>query len=62
MQDGTRLVAVFRDEWEGPYCAERVFKAAQVCKHCGREVGPMTICHDHGFESNNRLSWLQGGL
>ncbi len=29
-----------RDERECPYCAERILVKANVCKHCGRDVGP----------------------
>ena len=31
-----------RDERECPYCAEPILKKAKVCKHCGRDVEPMT--------------------
>lgn len=31
-----------RDERECPYCAERILAKAKVCKHCGREVAPLT--------------------
>ena len=31
-----------RDERECPYCAERILSKAKVCKHCGREVEPLT--------------------
>ncbi|HEX6574648.1 MAG TPA: PH domain-containing protein [Gemmatimonadaceae bacterium] len=31
-----------RDERECPYCAEMILKKARVCKHCGRDVEPMT--------------------
>jgi uncharacterized membrane protein YdbT with pleckstrin-like domain len=31
-----------RVERECPYCAERILARARVCKHCGREVTPVT--------------------
>ena len=31
-----------RDERECPYCAEMILKKARVCKHCGRDVEPVT--------------------
>lgn len=31
------------DERDCPHCAERIKKAAKVCKHCGRDVEPMTV-------------------
>lgn len=31
-----------RDERECPYCAEPILSKARVCKHCGREVEPLT--------------------
>jgi hypothetical protein len=31
-----------RDERECPYCAEPILKKARVCKHCGRDVEPLT--------------------
>jgi uncharacterized membrane protein YdbT with pleckstrin-like domain len=34
--DGTRV------ERECPYCAERILARARVCKHCGREVVPVS--------------------
>jgi RNA polymerase subunit RPABC4/transcription elongation factor Spt4 len=37
-RDGSRLTAEFRDEWECPYCAERILRKARVCKHCGRDL------------------------
>ena len=33
---------VGRDERECPYCAERILARAKLCKHCGREVSPLT--------------------
>ncbi len=33
---------VGRDERECPYCAERILARAKLCKHCGREVPPLT--------------------
>jgi hypothetical protein len=36
------LAAEVRDERECPYCAELILKKARVCKHCGRDVGPLT--------------------
>jgi sulfatase modifying factor 1 len=41
-QDGSKLIAEFRDERECPYCAELILKKAQVCKHCHRDVEPLT--------------------
>lgn len=41
-RDGSRLAPEFRDEHECPYCAERILKKARVCKHCGRDVEPLT--------------------
>lgn len=41
-RDGARLVAESRDERECPSCAEQILKKARVCKHCGREVEPLT--------------------
>lgn len=41
-RDGTRLAAEVREERECPYCAEKILKKAKVCKHCGREVEPLT--------------------
>jgi hypothetical protein len=35
-RDATRV------ERECPYCAERILARARVCKHCGREVTPVT--------------------
>lgn len=31
-----------RVERDCPYCAERILARARVCKHCGREVTPVT--------------------
>jgi uncharacterized membrane protein YdbT with pleckstrin-like domain len=31
-----------RDERECPYCAEVILAKARVCKHCGRDVAPLT--------------------
>jgi uncharacterized membrane protein YdbT with pleckstrin-like domain len=31
-----------RDERDCPFCAERILTRAKVCKHCGREVEPLT--------------------
>jgi hypothetical protein len=31
-----------RDERDCPYCTERILAKARVCKHCGREVTPVT--------------------
>ncbi len=31
-----------RDERECPFCAEMILKKARVCKHCGRDVEPIT--------------------
>ena len=31
-----------REERECPYCAERILVKARVCKHCGRDVEPLT--------------------
>ena len=31
-----------RDERECPWCAEMILKKARVCKHCGRDVEPVT--------------------
>ena len=31
-----------REERECPYCAERILAKARLCKHCGREVQPLT--------------------
>jgi uncharacterized membrane protein YdbT with pleckstrin-like domain len=31
-----------RVERDCPYCAERILTRARVCKHCGREVGPVS--------------------
>jgi uncharacterized membrane protein YdbT with pleckstrin-like domain len=31
-----------RDERECPYCAELILKKARVCKHCDREVQPLS--------------------
>jgi uncharacterized membrane protein YdbT with pleckstrin-like domain len=31
-----------RVERECPYCAERILARARICKHCGRDVVPMT--------------------
>ena len=42
-RDGTRLSAESRDERECPYCAEMILNKARVCKHCGREVEPLTV-------------------
>src|SRR5208283_559623 len=41
-RDGARLAGEVRDERECPYCAERILKKARVCKHCGRDVEPLT--------------------
>ena len=41
-RDGSRLVAEIRDERECPYCAELILKKARVCKHCRRDVEPLT--------------------
>jgi uncharacterized membrane protein YdbT with pleckstrin-like domain len=34
--------AAARVERECPYCAERILARARVCKHCGRDVVPVT--------------------
>jgi uncharacterized membrane protein YdbT with pleckstrin-like domain len=42
---GSTLAAVPaapRDERDCPFCAERILARAKVCKHCGREVEPLT--------------------
>jgi ribosomal protein S14 len=31
-----------REERECPFCAELILKKAKLCKHCGREVAPLT--------------------
>ena len=31
-----------RVERDCPYCAERILARARVCKHCGRDVAPLT--------------------
>jgi len=31
-----------REERECPYCAETILAKARVCKHCGKEVQPLT--------------------
>jgi uncharacterized membrane protein YdbT with pleckstrin-like domain len=36
-------VAATRDERECPHCAEMILKKARVCKHCGRDVEPLTV-------------------
>jgi len=36
LQDGSRV------ERECPYCAEKILARARVCKHCGREVEPVS--------------------
>lgn len=41
-RDGAHLGLEVRDERECPYCAERILKKARVCKHCGRDVEPLT--------------------
>lgn len=41
-RDGAQLSAEFRHERECPYCAEPILKKARVCKHCGRDVKPLT--------------------
>jgi formylglycine-generating enzyme required for sulfatase activity len=41
-REGARLTTEVRDERECPYCAERILKKARVCKHCGRDVEPLT--------------------
>ena len=41
-RDGARLSGEAREERECPYCAERILKKARVCKHCGRDVEPLT--------------------
>lgn len=40
-REAARVAAEARDERECPYCAERILSKARVCKHCGREVGPL---------------------
>lgn len=41
--DGTTSESVAgRVERECPYCAERILARARVCKHCGRDVVPLT--------------------
>ena len=32
-----------RDERECPFCAEPILKKARVCKHCGRDVEPLSV-------------------
>jgi uncharacterized membrane protein YdbT with pleckstrin-like domain len=39
---GSREPAAARVERECPYCAERILARARVCKHCGRDVVPVT--------------------
>ena len=36
-------VAAARNERECPHCAEMILKKARVCKHCGRDVEPLTV-------------------
>lgn len=31
-----------RDERECPWCAETILVAAKICKHCGKEVPPLS--------------------
>ena len=40
---GYAAVGEPRDERDCPYCAERILARAKVCKHCGREVEPLTV-------------------
>lgn len=39
---GSPEPAAARVERECPYCAERILARARVCKHCGRDVVPVT--------------------
>jgi uncharacterized membrane protein YdbT with pleckstrin-like domain len=32
-----------RAERECPYCAETILAKAKICKHCGKEVAPLTV-------------------
>ncbi|HEX5411045.1 MAG TPA: hypothetical protein VFZ27_04215 [Terriglobia bacterium] len=41
-REAARLAHEIRDERECPHCAERILRKARVCKHCGREVGPLS--------------------
>lgn len=41
-KDGAQLSDEIRDERECPYCAEKVLRKARVCKHCGRDLKPVT--------------------
>lgn len=41
-RDGAQLSGEIRDERECPHCAELILKKARLCKHCGREVEPLT--------------------
>jgi uncharacterized membrane protein YdbT with pleckstrin-like domain len=39
---GNQVPAAARVERECPYCAERILARARVCKHCGRDVVPVS--------------------
>jgi uncharacterized membrane protein YdbT with pleckstrin-like domain len=39
---GNQEPAAARVERECPYCAERILARARVCKHCGRDVVPVS--------------------
>jgi uncharacterized membrane protein YdbT with pleckstrin-like domain len=39
---GSQEPAAGRVERECPYCAERILARARVCKHCGRDVVPVS--------------------
>lgn len=41
-REAARLAHEVRDERECPFCAERILSKARVCKHCGRDVGPLS--------------------
>ena len=42
-EDEPRASGAPRDERECPHCAELILKKARVCKHCGRDVEPLTV-------------------
>ena len=39
---GTLGASAPREERDCPYCAERILVRAKLCKHCGRDIEPLT--------------------
>jgi hypothetical protein len=41
-REAANLATESREERECPYCAERILKKARICKHCGKDLEPVS--------------------